>query len=132
VVAEARSLDAARAEEIASTLIACLADAANDPECECDLDVKLEREFDGYRVSASAPELVLVNNALRDLGYEPRPTPSGGGSDVNALRSKGCAVLNLGNGSERPHEPTERVSVAALEGTLELAIALVASAGGGG
>jgi tripeptide aminopeptidase len=131
VVGEARSIDAARAEEVASAMIERLADAANDPECECDLDVKLERVFDGYRIRQSAAELGLVSQALRDCGHEPQPTVSGGGSDVNALRSKGCAVLNLGNGTERPHEPTERVSVAALEGTLDLAITLVERAGAG-
>ena len=129
VVGEARSLDPARAEEVASGLLACLADAANDPECECDLDVKLERVFDGYHVGSTAPELELVTQALRDCGYEPLLDQSGGGSDVNALRNKGCAVLNIGNGTERPHEPGERVSVAALEGTLVLAIALVERAG---
>ncbi len=129
IVGEARSLDAARAEQVASELVACLADAANDPECECDLDVKVEREFDGFRVASSAPELMLLTAALRALGHEPSLISSGGGSDVNALRSKGCAVLNVGNGTERPHEPTERVSVAALEGTLELAIELVSRAG---
>lgn len=129
VVGEARSLDAARAHEVASAMVAWLADAANDPECECDLDVKLERECDGYRARGGAPELVLASAALRDLGYEPELAVSGGASDANALRSKGCAVLNLGNGTERPHEPGERVSVAALEGTLELALALVHRAG---
>jgi tripeptide aminopeptidase len=129
ILGEARSLDAGRAEEVASGLVACLADAANDPECECDLDVTIQREFDGYRVRQSAAELALVSDALRDCGYEPNLAFSGGGSDVNALRSKGCAVLNLGNGTEHPHEPTERVSVAALEGTLALALALVTRAG---
>lgn len=131
LVGEARSIDAARAEELASSLVACLADAANDPQCECDLDVTLERIFDGYRVRPSAPELVLARAALASCGLAPDLTFSGGGSDVNALRAKGCAVLNFGNGTERPHEPTERVSVAALEGTLKLARALVALSGTG-
>jgi tripeptide aminopeptidase len=126
---EARSLDAARAEQVASEIVACLADAANDPECECDLDVKLEREFDGYRVRPNAPELALLSGALRELGYEPDLVYSGGGSDVNALRTKGLAVLNVGNGSERPHEPGERIAAAALEGTLDLALTLVEHAG---
>jgi hypothetical protein len=38
-------------------------------------------------------------------------------------------VLNLGNGTERAHETTERVASAALEGTLDLALALVTEAG---
>ena len=125
VTGEARSIDGVRAQEVASAMAACLTDAANDPECECDLDVRLERDCDGYRVRPSAPEVALVSDALRELGVEPRLVASGGASDVNALRAKGCAVLNLGNGTERPHEPTESVSSEALEGMLEVALALV-------
>ena len=33
-------------------------------------------------------------------------------------------MVNLANGTERHHEPGERVSVAALEGMLEVALAL--------
>ncbi|HUB76724.1 MAG TPA: hypothetical protein VL977_06695, partial [Solirubrobacteraceae bacterium] len=66
---------------------------------------------------------------LAAAGYEPVPTTTGGGSDVNALRIKGCAVLNLGNGTERPHEPGERISVEALEGALDLTLALAERAG---
>ena len=33
--------------------------------------------------------------------------------------------MNLANGTERNHEPTERVSVAALEGMLDVALALL-------
>ena len=36
---EVRSLEPARAEQVASELVDRLADAANDPECECDLDL---------------------------------------------------------------------------------------------
>jgi tripeptide aminopeptidase len=129
VVGEARSIDAGRAEGLASQMVAQLADAANDPECECDLDVTLERVFDGYRIRSSARELVLAREALTAAGYEPVPTTTGGGSDVNALRVKGCAVLNLGNGTERPHEPTESVSSEALEGMLDIAEALVSLTG---
>ncbi len=130
LVGEARSIDGARAEQIASELVACLTDAANDPECECDLDVAVERQFDGYRVRASSAEVGLAFGALRDCGYEPRPTASGGGSDVNALRARGLAVLNLANGTERNHEPGERVPTAALEAILDVALALVARGAG--
>jgi tripeptide aminopeptidase len=130
VLGEARSLEAARAEQIASELVECLTDAANDPECECDLDITMERQFDGYRVRPSSAELTLAFGALRECGYEPRPTTSGGGSDANALRARGLDVLNLANGTERNHEPSERVSTAALEGILDVAFALVERASG--
>ena len=38
-------------------------------------------------------------------------------------------MRNLANGTERNHQPDERVSVDALEGMLEVAIALVDEAG---
>jgi tripeptide aminopeptidase len=129
IVGEARSLDADRAEQVASGLVAAITDAANDPECECDVDVTIERQFDGYRIAATCPEFRLAAQALSDCGYEPAPVVSGGGSDVNAFRTRGCAVLNLASGTERPHETTERVSVAALEGVLNVAFALVQRAG---
>jgi tripeptide aminopeptidase len=130
VLGEARSLDAERAERIASELVECLADAANDPECECDLDVSLERQFEGYRVRPSSEEVALAFAALRDCGHEPRPTATGGGSDANALRARGLGVLNLANGTERNHEPSERVATADLEAILDVAIALVERAAG--
>jgi tripeptide aminopeptidase len=126
---EARSLDGARAEQLASELVECLTDAANDPECECDLDVTVERQFEGYRVRPSSPEVALAFDALRDCGHEPAPTTSGGGSDANALRAHGVAVLNLANGTERNHEPGERVATAALEAILDVAFALLERAG---
>ncbi len=129
IVGEARSLEAARAEQLASELVECLTDAANDPECECDLDVTLERQFEGYRVRPSSVEVALAFDALRDCGHDPAPTTSGGGSDANALRSRGLAVLNLANGTERNHEPGERVSTSALEAILDVAFALVERAG---
>jgi tripeptide aminopeptidase len=39
-------------------------------------------------------------------------------------------VLNLANGTERNHEPTERVSTAAREGIFDVALALVERAAG--
>jgi di/tripeptidase len=73
--------------------------------------------------------VALAFDALRDCGHDPAPTTSGGGSDANALRSRGLAVLNLANGTERNHEPGERVSTSALEAILDVAFALVERAG---
>ncbi len=126
---EVRSLDPARAQAVASELGDRLADAANDPDCECDLDVELERLFDGYRVRPSSPELALAQAALRDCGHEPLQIVTGGGSDANVLRARGLGVVNLANGTERNHEPDERVSLASLEGILDVAFALIERAG---
>ena len=48
------------------------------------------------------------------------PIVSGGASDANAFEAEGFQSVSLANGTERNHEPTERVSVAALEGMLDV------------
>jgi tripeptide aminopeptidase len=123
VEAEVRSLADGRAEALATELVDHLEDAANAGEC--DLDVTVERMFDGYRTRPREPQIALAEQALRACGFEPRPIVTGGGSDANALMSSGFRCTNLANGTERNHEPGERVSVAALEGMLEVAIALI-------
>jgi tripeptide aminopeptidase len=50
---------------------------------------------------------------------------SGGGSDANALIPKGLPTVNLANGTERNHEPGERVSELALQEMLGVVVALV-------
>ena len=92
---------------------------------ECDVDVVSERLFVGYRQKPSAPAVVAAEAALRACGYEPKRIVTGGGSDANVLEANGFSCVNLANGTERNHEPTERVAVAALEGMLDVAFALL-------
>jgi tripeptide aminopeptidase len=125
IIGEARSLDPAKAEEMVAELIARVHDAANTPVFACDVDVTTERLFDGYRHAASAPSVLAAEEALRACGYEPTRRPTGGGSDANAFVASGFTCTNLANGTERNHEPTERVSVAALEGMLDVTFALL-------
>lgn len=125
--AEVRGLDDRRVEETVTEMIDHLQDAANAGEC--DLDVTVEVMFRSYRCKPRAREIVVAEQALQACGYEPRQIVTGGGSDANALRAAGFPCTNLANGTERNHEPGERVSADALEGMLEVAIALVQEAG---
>jgi tripeptide aminopeptidase len=123
VVAEARSLDRGRAERVITEIVDHLQDGADS--AECDLDVEVELMFTGYRTRPSDPPVALAEAALRTCGYEPRHIVTGGGSDANAFQVAGLPCTNLANGTERNHQPDERVSVDALEGMFEVAIALV-------
>jgi tripeptide aminopeptidase len=123
LLAEARSVDPERIEEVVSSLVDALHDAAAD--VECDVDVIVEKQVTGYRQRPSAPGVAAAETALRACGYEPRRIATGGASDANALEASGVHCVNLANGTERNHEPGERVSVAALEGMLDVALALV-------
>jgi tripeptide aminopeptidase len=126
LLAEARSIDPNRAEEVVRQLIDAVYDGA--AAVECDVDVVSERLFTGYRQKPSAPAIVAAEAALRACGYEPRRIHTGGGSDANALEAAGFPCVNLANGTERNHEPTERVAVAALEGMLDVTFALLEEA----
>lgn len=121
--AEVRSVEDGRVEAVVTELVDHLHDAAN--VAECDLDVAVERQFGGYRTKRTAPQVQIAEAALRSCGYEPRPIVTGGGSDANAFEAAGLPCTNLANGTERNHEPGERVSVGALEGMFEVAIALL-------
>ena len=125
VVGEARSLDPGKADDTIAAIIGHVHDAANTPACFCDVDVTTERLFDGYRHAANAPAVVAAEAALRACGYAPTRRATGGGSDANAFEASGLHCTNLANGTERNHEPDERVSVAALEGMLDVAFALL-------
>jgi tripeptide aminopeptidase len=127
LLAEVRSLSEQAAEGVVAEMIDCVHEAANLPECDCDVDIAVQRTFPGYRTPASAPAVRAAEAALRRCGYEPRGIDSGGASDANALIAQGLTVVNLANGTERNHEPGERVSVAALEGMLDVALALPAA-----
>jgi len=124
---EVRSVDGDRAEALATEMIDHLQDAADG--AECDLDVTVERMIEGYRIRPRATEVAVAEQALRACGYEPSHILTGGASDANALRVSGFPCVNLADGTEHNHEPTERISVDALEDLLELAIALVEESG---
>ena len=126
VEAEVRSLSEQRVEALLTEMIDHLQDGADAGEC--DLDVTAERMFSGYRTAPRAPQVALAERALEACGYAPRRIASGGGSDANAFIAAGFACTNLANGTERNHQPDERVSTDALEGMLEVAIALVEEA----
>ena len=123
LLAETRSLDPSRVEDVVSGMVDAIHDGA--AHAECDVDVVSERLFIGYRQKPSTPAIVAAEAALSACGYEPKRIVTGGGSDANVLEAGGFTCVNLANGTERNHEPTERVAVAALEGMLDVAFALL-------
>ena len=129
VEGEVRSVSDARAEQVVTEFVDSCQDAADAGEC--DLDVTVELMFRGYRTKSRTVQVELAERALRVCGYEPRQIVTGGGSDANAFEANGFPCTNLANGTERNHQPDERVSTEALEGMLEVAFALVEEAGRG-
>jgi tripeptide aminopeptidase len=127
IVAETRSLDADRAAAVAGEITEACAWGAS--EHGCDVDVRVEELFRGYRVPNDSRALALAEAGLRGAGHEPARTAIGGGSDANALRVNGLDCVLLANGPRDVHTPNERVAGADLDAMLEVCEAIVAAAG---
>jgi tripeptide aminopeptidase len=123
---EARSLDVAKAGETVSAMVDAAAEAASDSDC--DVETSVERQFQGFRLSRTAPAVQVAATALEACGIEPVYISTGGGSDANALVPAGLPVVNLANGTERNHQPDESVTEDALHSTLDVTLALLDSA----
>jgi tripeptide aminopeptidase len=121
---EARSLDHERACGLVNEIVDGLTAGASDNECDVELDV--QEELRAYRIARSAPPVQAAVEALEALGIEPKPISTGGGSDAHAFQARGLPCLNVANGTERNHQPDERVTVAALETMLDVALGIVA------
>jgi tripeptide aminopeptidase len=126
IVAEARSLDSGRAAEVAGALSDACAWGAS--EYGCDVDVRVEELFRGYRIPSSSAALALAEAGLRRAGFEPERTATGGGSDANALILEGFDCVLLANGTEANHTPDESVSARNLDVMLEVCEGIVAEA----
>ena len=128
--AEARSLAANRAAEVAASISdACTWGAT---EHGCDVDVRIEELFRGYKLPASSPALALAEAGLRSAGLEPQRVAIGGGSDANALRLDGFDCVLLSNGTDAVHTTQERVAAEDLDKMLEVCEGIVAAAAASG
>jgi tripeptide aminopeptidase len=120
---EARSTDHERAGAVATSIVDSMTEAASDREC--DLEIHVEELFRSYKVQRSALPVEVAARALADVGIEPQPISTGGGSDANVFQARGFECVNLANGTKGAHQPDESVTVDALETMLDVALGLV-------
>jgi tripeptide aminopeptidase len=124
--AEARSLDAGRAAEVAGQISDACAWGAS--EFGCDVDVRVEELFRGYKVPSSSTALGLAEESLRGIGVEPKRESIGGGSDANVFRLAGFDSVLLANGPDAVHTVNEHVAAADLDRMLEVCEGILARA----
>jgi tripeptide aminopeptidase len=123
VECEARSIDHERAAAVAGDIVDAMTQSATDRACDVEIDV--QELFRGFRMPKSASTVAVASRALEDVRIEPRHILTGGGSDANSFQARGFECLNVANGTEAAHQPDERVSVAALETMLDVALGIV-------
>jgi tripeptide aminopeptidase len=97
-------------------------------EAECDLQCRVENQYDGYRLGARDPQVLLAERALLAVGRTPYHLASGGGSDVNALLRNGFPAVNLCNAMTDVHTGHESIAVHDLELMVEVTLAIAGGA----
>jgi tripeptide aminopeptidase len=125
-VAEARSHDERKLAEVVQEMLDAITFAAGLSECEVETEVK--KSYRGYRFRRDDLPVTIAQRALAASGYEARFGLSGGAADANVFNERGRACVNLANGMTDIHTPDERISVADLEGMVEVTLALVEAA----
>jgi tripeptide aminopeptidase len=126
VESEARSRDPVRLREQVQAMLDAATFAANLAECE--LESRIEPEYDGYRFSRSDPAVRLAARALEACGREPVYIESGGGADANVWNSRGLECVNLCNGMAEIHTASEHIAAADLDAMLDITLALIGAA----
>jgi tripeptide aminopeptidase len=70
----------------------------------------------------------LVSQALDGCGYPVTYIESGGGADANVFNAAGVPCVNVCNGMAEIHTASEHISVADLEGMLNVTMGLIEAA----
>jgi tripeptide aminopeptidase len=120
---ETRSLDEARAAEVASRIVDAFTEAAADGEV--DVATNIEEQFRGYQHARTAPPVGLAAAALDARGIEPQFIRTGSAADANVFVNRGLPVVNLANGTQYAHQPNECVTVDALGTMLDVVLELI-------
>src|SRR5438309_2568602 len=124
--AEARSHDERKLDELVQEMVDAFSFAAGLEDCE--VETKVSKSYKGYRFKRDDPVVRIAHAALERSGYTPSYGLSGGAADANVFNEHGLACLNLANGMQDIHTPDERITVADLEGMVEVTLALVDAA----
>jgi tripeptide aminopeptidase len=126
LLAEARSLDEGVLAQQVMAMLDAMTWAAT--EAEVDLESRVVNEFTGYRLSDRDRQVRLARQALEACGFAPALVETGGGSDTNAFLANGLASVNLCNEMVDVHTADERIAVASVERTVDVALALIDAA----
>src|SRR6266513_265308 len=124
--AEARSHDERKLADLVQEMLDAFSFAAGLEDCE--VETKVSKSYRGYRFKREEPVVRIAHAALERSGYKPAYGLSGGAADANIFNERGLTCLNLANGMQDIHTADERITVADLEGMVEVTLALVDAA----
>lgn len=122
IIAEARSRSDEKLEQQAQHMMQCLQDACQAHGAT--LEGGLSKAYSAYSFSEDAPLVQHVISACHKAGIPPVLGASGGGSDANNMNCNGVEAVVLGTGMAKVHTTNEELSIANLENTAALTLAL--------
>jgi tripeptide aminopeptidase len=125
-LAEARSHDERRLQEVVQEMLDAIAFAAGLEDCEVETEV--HKSYRGYRFSRDDEVVRIAHVALERSGFTPSYGLSGGAADANVFNERGLQCLNLANGMQDIHTPDERIAVDDLERMVDVTLALLDAA----
>jgi tripeptide aminopeptidase len=126
ISAEARSHDEKKLAEVAQEMLEACTFAASLTGCEVETEVS--RWYQGYRFRREDDAVRLAHAALERTGHEPTYALCNGGADANIFNLRGLSCVNLSNGMADIHTPDEHITVADLEGMVDVTLALLEEA----
>lgn len=113
ITAEARSLKVEKLDKITGHIKETFSSVVKKSGAKA--DIRIEREYDGFKIDESEISMQIAKNALMNMGIKPRVVSTGGGSDINIFNAKGKMAVNLSSGMENVHTNKEYVKVSQLE-----------------
>lgn len=126
VLAECRSLDEAKLVEQQKHMKEAFESAAKEMGGEAEVEVK--RMYPGFHFGPEDLVVKVAQQAVKNIGREPKLMQSGGGSDANVIAGYGIPTVNLAVGYEKIHTTKERIPVEELEKLADLLVEIVKSA----
>jgi tripeptide aminopeptidase len=87
--------------------------------------VEVNRSYHAYRLSMEDEVVRIAVAAARKAGIEPDLHQTGGGSDASVFNARGLPATVIGVGYENPHSTDEKIAIADLVRSTEMAVAIV-------
>lgn len=120
---EARSL--AREKRLRQTQEMCRELSRTAEKLGARAEIETETLYEEFTLSKDSVVVQLALTAAQNLGFPPRLTGSGGGSDANIFNHQGITCANLGIGMQKVHTTEEYIKVTDLVNSARLLLEIV-------
>jgi tripeptide aminopeptidase len=120
---EVRSFNLKKAENYFEQLVTIFNEETEKIGAKIEIDYYWD--FLPYTIPETSPVFQETVRAIKNVGLEPIPKISLGGSDANSLNGRGIESVNLGIGAQNPHSNEEFIFIEDLIKSAEIALELV-------